>query len=500
MPTDIPNEKKVDVQGFIRDSGTENILKDLQQYIAQKKSGGKDFIISDVYDPEGHQYVDLVQEGGGVWGIALLGYTYILEKVGIRFFSLAGTSAGAINTILLAATKNKEEEKTEIIIAKLLELDMFSFVDGKKRNTRLTRWVKKLVQKFVLRHNYIGRLKKFFLALVLVVGICSMATFITGIFLHNYIMTWVSGFALLIWIILIIIILFLSYRIKRLAKTGYGLNAGNAFHKWISDRLLENKISNLEDLKNHFSKHPSDLSVRHDENRDKGLLIVNPPSKPMLTIITSDITTGNKIEFPRMWDLYWDKKENVSPADFIRASMSIPVFFETYKIKVSDKIDKPADKWKAHINWKGKIPKQVRFVDGGALSNFPINVFYNPKYVIPRMPTFGIRLGNGEGQSPNKIKNIGAYVGAIISTLRSNTDKDFINKNKAFTLGIKEVDLSGHSWLNFFMKDDEKQKIFQQGAEAAAEFLKSFDWEDYKKQRFENNELLQEQRDNPNNW
>ena len=37
-----------------------------------------------------------MQEGGGVWGIALLGYTYILEKMGIRFFSLAGTSAGAI--------------------------------------------------------------------------------------------------------------------------------------------------------------------------------------------------------------------------------------------------------------------------------------------------------------------------------------------------------------------------------------------------------------------
>jgi NTE family protein len=496
----MPAKKKVDVQGFIRDSGAENILHELQKYIAQKKTEGKDFIVSDVYDARGNQYLDLVQEGGGVWGIALLGYTYILEKVGIRFFSLAGTSAGAINTILLAATKNKEEEKTETIIKKLLELDMFSFVDGKKNNTSLTRWIKKLIQKFVLRRNYIQQLRKITFWLSLIVGLCTIATLITGIFVHNNIITWLSAFVLLIWIVLIVIILFLIYRIKSLAKTGYGLNAGHTFHKWICDRLMENKISTLEDLKNHFSKYPPDLSVRHDKNRDKDLLIVNPPSKPMLTIITSDITTGNKIEFPRMWDLYWDKKENANPADFIRASMSIPVFFETYKIKVSDKIDKPTDIWKAHINWKGKIPEQVRFVDGGALSNFPINVFYNPKYVIPRMPTFGIRLGNREGQSPNKIKNIQAYIGAIISTLRSNTDKDFINKNKAFTLGIKEVDLSGHSWLNFFMNDNEKQKIFRKGAEAAAEFLKAFDWEDYKKQRFENNELLQDQRENPNNW
>ena len=50
------------------------------------------------------------------------------------------------------------------------------------------------------------------------------------------------------------------------------------------------------------------------------------------------------------------------------------------------------------------------------------------------------------------------------------------------------------------MKDDEKEKIFEKGAKAAAEFLKTFNWEDYKKQRFENNELLQKQRENPNNW
>ena len=41
---------------------------------------------SDIVDAHGHQYVDLVQEGGGVLGIALVGYTYVLENAGIRFF------------------------------------------------------------------------------------------------------------------------------------------------------------------------------------------------------------------------------------------------------------------------------------------------------------------------------------------------------------------------------------------------------------------------------
>ena len=57
---------------------------------------------SDIEDANGNQYVDLVQEGGGVLGVALVGYTYILEKAGIRFMSLAGTSAGAINTMMMA--------------------------------------------------------------------------------------------------------------------------------------------------------------------------------------------------------------------------------------------------------------------------------------------------------------------------------------------------------------------------------------------------------------
>ena len=35
---------------------------------------------SDIVDEFGNQYVDLVQEGGGVLGIALLGYTYVLEE------------------------------------------------------------------------------------------------------------------------------------------------------------------------------------------------------------------------------------------------------------------------------------------------------------------------------------------------------------------------------------------------------------------------------------
>ena len=58
---------------------------------------------------ERREYADIVQEGGGVHGIALAGYTYILEKMGISFLNSAGTSAGAINTMLLNCVYSKRD-------------------------------------------------------------------------------------------------------------------------------------------------------------------------------------------------------------------------------------------------------------------------------------------------------------------------------------------------------------------------------------------------------
>ena len=120
--------ERITTADFLQQSGVDTIIEILR---ADLKNNNKELVVSDVTDAQGHQYVDLVQEGGGVLGIALVGYTYVLEKMGIRFFSMAGTSAGSINAMLLACAGNKEEEKSSIIIDHLAQLDMFSFVDGK---------------------------------------------------------------------------------------------------------------------------------------------------------------------------------------------------------------------------------------------------------------------------------------------------------------------------------------------------------------------------------
>lgn len=489
-------EKIIDVQEFITSSGAEKVLTDLRKRLSEKS-----LIISDVSDAAGNQYVDLVQEGGGVWGVALLGYTFILEEMGIRFFSLAGTSAGAINTMLMAAIGRKDEPKTKIIIKHLLQLNMFTFVDGKKDNWTISKMIKRFMQRVIVKVNYLHRMIKGFIFLIILLAILSLGSFITILFAKKLLVKALAIAALFIWIVVIVIIAMIVKRVKTIAKTGYGLNEGKVFYNWINAILKEHGINNLDDLKKQFCNTPNTLKVKRDDKRDE--LVVGDilaPSSPMLAIVASDITTGNKIEFPRMWDMYWNGIKDVDPATFVRASMSIPIFFETYKLPVRISPSRAAVIWRDHLNWNGDIPDHVELVDGGVLSNFPINLFYNAKYIIPRMPTFGIRLGGSGIKAARQINSVPAFFSSLVSTLRGNTDKEFINKNKAFELGVKEIDLSGYSWLNFFMSDADKKAIFLKGAQAAALFLENFDWNDYKTQRLKNAAVLEEQRGNPNNW
>ena len=169
-----PGEIKITPAEFITASGVDQVLEDLRAHV------GTNFVISDVVDKNGLQYVDLVQQGGGVWGIALVGATYILEEIGIRFFSLAGTSAGAVNTMMLAAAGHRENAKTELILEKLLQVDLFKFVDGKPGASSITKWIKHLIQRFVTRKDYPGQLEGGARWLLLLLSFFSISAFVAA--------------------------------------------------------------------------------------------------------------------------------------------------------------------------------------------------------------------------------------------------------------------------------------------------------------------------------
>jgi NTE family protein len=394
-------------------------LQDILSRAEKLKADGIQF--SDLLDDDGHQYVDLVQEGGGVLGIALVGYTYVLEHIDIRFFSLAGTSAGAINTLMLAGMGEINEAKSLKILELLSKKNLFDFVDGDYD-------IRTLIQGFIE-----GKSKLYL---------------------------WING-------------LFDLTKIIRLMNRQLGLNPGLNFEYWVRENLEKNGIFTTRDLIEHRKKLPG-LHCRTGASTDD--------LAPKLVMITSEVTTQTKVQFPEMASLYWKDPDLVHPAIYLRASMSIPGFFYPVIVENIPNDQDSVKRWDDMVKYRGEIPEAAKFVDGGLLSNFPINVFHNV-LKVPRFPTFGARLSSFRDEY-NKTDNFFRFAGALIGTMRQIYDFDFILRNPDYQNLICSIDADRQfNWLDFNMPDDKKIKLFLLGARKALEFLETFNWEHYKQIR-----------------
>jgi len=386
---------------------------------------GKQF--SDVIDDEGFQYVDLVQEGGGVLGIALVGYTYILETAGIRFFHLAGTSAGAINTLILAGIDTMDKAKSQQVLDVLAKQNLFDFVDGDPV-------LKGIIQKVI-----------------------------DG-----------TPFRKLLWKLLRNI-----RKVKKALFVNLGLNPGQVFEKWLEKILREspNQVTTIGELLEKRSKDHFPTGLRH---RITNELVKDKEANTY--IISADVTTQTKVIFPQMGHLYWgDKMMEESPAKMARASMSVPFFFIPFEI---DNIpnageDDNAD-WIKTATYNGPVPKKAKFVDGGMISNFPINIFHTSPGTVPRKPTFGARLSQYR-ETYSDVDDLGTFIGSMINTMRHDADNEFLKKNPDFKELICLIDADQQfNWLNFNMSDEKKKKLFLLGARKGLEFISKFDWKEYK--------------------
>jgi NTE family protein len=182
-----------------------------------------------------------------------------------------------------------------------------------------------------------------------------------------------------------------------------------------------------------------------------------------------------------MAELYWANPDSIPPSKLVRSSMSIPFFFEPFKVEKIPNSGKVNDeKWDEYAGYNGPVPSEVKFVDGGMLSNFPINVFHRVDGGIPSRPTFGARLSTYRATYSKTDKILGMS-GAMVSTMRQIYDYDFLLKNPDYCKLICKIDADGQfNWLDFNMSEEERVKLFNLGALKAVEFLDEFNWEDYK--------------------
>lgn len=473
---------------------------------------------SDILDAEGNQYVEFVQEGGGVWGSALVGYLYGLEIFGIRFLKVAGTSAGAINTMLIAACKTKEDAKSDVIKDILFNWDFSDFIDGKP-------YVKTTIHAMLNNKNFI-KINSLLLGITIMILIAIP-------FIIETERSWQAKLWFLVPIIPLLILFFVvkKYYID-FRKGNSGLNPGNVFLQQMTDVMNGFGIKTVFELNEKFIQKEEKLNLNYrfgngsefytnalksiEEIKDNNLEHIdktryrifyesavnndyyrNSPFFGLQSeyiVIATDINAKIKVELPTMANLYWSEEElkHISPAEFVRASMSVPFFFEPMQKLINKDDDSVKYAWKFWMNTpKEDIYPVGIFIDGGTLSNFPIDLFHMNDIFYPRLPLFGVQLTSDSEILGEKAKTSGeimktplSYAGNIIGTLKGFNDKSFLTKYSFYNLfSIKTVNCGTSSWLNFFMKREEKEQLFNAGFLAALDFLNQFDWEKYKCER-----------------
>jgi len=447
--------------------------------------------------------IDLVQQGGSMLGIALLGYTYTLERAGIRFRSMAGTSAGAINTLLNAALPEKiyQEEspfcqgrqavKSELLAYVVANKNFASFLDRKGTVGRL--------QQLLLRHiNGINKIMPLFLVALPIIllglsfGIYSLLNKLVfnrsngltekEISVYDFI-TGTAGIAA--------VVLFALLLIFRLFKNYMGINPGEVVYQWLT-QILKTPYVNVQTTKDLMDRRKA-IKVYSDAT---GTPQVLPGSDTRLVIISANLTHNRIVKFPENSSDYWkaDYTDWVSPAAYVRASMSLPFIFYAFI---------PMDRHVADNNSTlllnkesrppTKVHKLARFVDGGMLSNFPIREFHVPPTARPNYPTFGVLLGSGILEKPVQpgaaadkkfwTESVFKYVLSFISTFRNFYDKDFLFTHPEFSQLVQAVDTKKFNSLDFGMDLPTKTKLFCKGVEAAMRQLDNFDWNQYVKTR-----------------
>jgi NTE family protein len=377
-------------------------------------------IVSDIIDDDGHQYVDLVMEGGGVLGIALVGYAYAMESVGIRFLGIGGTSAGAITATLIAALGPPSEAKSVRVLECLANLEMFEFVDGDSD-----------ARDFI-------------------------ETMLEG-----------AGPIKLGW---------KAMQVLDNLREDLGLNPGDAFLNWMKTQLKQAGIGTVTDLVTRLSELPPNLRVRN-----KGPLSVEEAGA-RLKVVAADVTTETKVVFPEMAGLYFKNPERVNPAQFVRASMSIPLFFHPFQVTRLPQGVSALREWKK-VGYEGSVPKKIVFMDGGIMSNFPIDLFHDPtSKEAPIAPTFGARLGTARAQA-NPIEKPTQLLMSVFNSARHCNDYDFLARHPDFKHLVTQINTGAHNWLDFFLTSEAKVDLFTRGVQAAATWIKGFQWKEYKQLR-----------------
>ena len=205
--------------------------------------------------------------------------------------------------------------------------------------------------------------------------------------------------------------------------TKYGLYKGDAFLKWMHS-----------------------INVAKGLNTNATFLDFKNAGCHDLRVFATDLNIQNM----KMFSV--QTTPHVVVAEAVRASMSIPMFFEAWKFTNNNPDD--------HI-----------YVDGGTVYNFPITTFDSED--VNSSNTLGLFLENLSGPSVvNHLKydHLVDYVRILFETVLNAQVVDFDNDPFQESRTIR-VDSLGMSAINFNLTNDQKTSLYNSGVECATKFV-----------------------------
>ncbi|OBK38202.1 phospholipase [Mycobacterium sp. 1245111.1] len=229
-----------------------------------------------------------------------------------------------------------------------------------------------------------------------------------------------------------------------------GIYKGDFAHDWIRAQLRDLGVRTF-----------GDLAV--DDNQ------LLPERRYKLVVTVADVTTGQMVRLP--WDyrrLYGLDPDEQSVADAVRASMSIPFFFRPVTLKSASGVTST-------------------LVDGGLLSNFPIDSFARVDNKPPRWPTFGVTVLPNLPQGNDKIipaltplRWFGGptLLEDLVTTMIVGHDQAYLNQPWVSARAIR-VDSTEVGFLDFKISQPQMDALYGRGHEAAETFLSNWNWDDY---------------------
>jgi NTE family protein len=146
--------------------------------------------------------------------------------------------------------------------------------------------------------------------------------------------------------------------------------------------------------------------------------------------------------------------------------MSIPFFYEPMR-----------------FHGRGPTGKAVTsfLVDGGMLSNFPIEVFDRTDGRTPRWPTFGIKLSakpRGPQLQRFDVKGAFGLARAMVGTMTNFHDQMHIDDPSVLARTMF-VDTAHVRATDFDIDETTQDLLFKNGQHGAAKFLSSWNFERY---------------------